>query len=87
MEIIKVQAADRRASEACLNYLRALEQQIKKKKTTDISIYTHAAFQEHLMISLKWGTPIPNRPGSRLSSLLVQELKQFGLVDLSTWKS
>lgn len=85
IEIIKVQTAGRQAAEGCRNYLKALEQESDGDHGAEIRIYTHAAFSEQHMVWLKWNSAHPEMPLSKVSGVLIHELKQFGLVDHSSW--
>lgn len=85
VEIIKVQTVDSRIAEACLNYLKDLEQEITMKYDVTFKLYSHAAFSEQHMVWLEWNSAHPAIPLSKVSEVLVHKLKQFGLVNHSTW--
>jgi hypothetical protein len=85
IEMIKVQTAGRQAAEGCRNYLKALKYESMDDHGSEIRIYTHAAFPELQMIRLKWHSAHPEMPFSKISGVIIHELKQFGLVDHSIW--
>lgn len=85
IEIIKVQTAERQAAEACWNFLNAFEHESAEYISAEISIYSHAAFSLHQLIHLHWHSEHPVMPSSKVSEMLIHELKQFGLVDHSIW--
>lgn len=85
IEIIKVQTAGRQTAEGCRSYLETLKQENPSDAGAEIRIYTHAVFSQQHMIRLKWHSEHPEMPSSKVSGVLIHELKQFGLVDHSIW--
>ena len=71
--------------------IKRLKQQIKKadrnERQVKIRIYHHATLETDWSIHLFWDSDKTSRGGSKLSLMLAEGLKEFGMVDHAVWIS
>jgi len=83
IEIIKLRSAGR-DPESLKAYLSAMAKS-DQRGLTEIRIYRHAAWETDWSLHLHWESEEPEKDGSALGLRLSQTLKEFGLIDHSTW--
>ena len=86
-EVIRVQMSSSRSDQICLDYLAELKQKVSMNKDLEIRLYKDADMVPQHMVWLEWKAKEQPVIKSTLSKKLIYELKQFGLVDYSSWMS
>lgn len=83
IEVIKAQTASKTAAEECSRYMCTLHAQKNTHEEPEISIYSSGAYPALYMIILAWPSGRPESSVSTLSNVIIQELRNLGLVDHS----
>ena len=83
VEIIKLRSAGK-APESLKAFLSMIARN-GHSGLTEMRIYRHAAWETDWSLHLHWETEQPEKNGSALGLRLSQALKEFGLIDHSTW--
>jgi hypothetical protein len=83
LEVIKLRSAEE--SPALLEELLQSIPQIKQSGLVATKTYRHADLETDLTVHLHWESEFPEKNGSAPGLRLAQALKEFGLIDHSTW--
>jgi hypothetical protein len=83
VEIIKLRSAGK-APEPLKAFLSTIARN-GHSGLTEMRIYRHAVWESDWSLHLHWESEEPKKDGSALGIRVSQALKEFGLIDHSTW--